>query len=67
MLGGVDRCIFVTGKPRRAWIGAWVHGIGAWPWGLALIVYLKAIGQHTIVYNLIQYNLLSDSDSSYRP
>ena len=24
MLGGVDRCIFVTGKPGRAWVV--VHG-----------------------------------------
>ena len=29
-LGGVDRCIFVTGKPHRAWVvvhGS-VHGAG---------------------------------------
>ena len=26
-LGGVDRCNFVTGKPSRVWVGAWVHGM----------------------------------------
>ena len=34
LLGGVDRCIFVTGKPRRAWVGAWVHGMVGLHWGV---------------------------------
>ena len=39
MSGGVDRCIFVTGKPRCAWVGAWVHGMAPGVGGLALIVF----------------------------
>ena len=47
--GGVDRCIFVTGKPRRAWhpcmgawhgawVGAWVHGMVGLHWGCCLLI-----------------------------
>ena len=54
MLGGVDPCIFVTGKPRRAWvvvhgIGArcWLGGRGAWPLRNVEIVF-KKLCVHTV-------------------
>ena len=34
-LGGVDRCIFVTGKPCPAWVCACLHGIVVLNWGFA--------------------------------
>ena len=39
-LGGVDRCIFVTGEPRRAWHRC----MGAWHGGLALGVLFYYFG-----------------------
>ena len=38
MLGGVDQCIFVMGKPCRAWVGAWVHGMVGLQWGCCFIM-----------------------------
>ena len=40
MLGGVDRCISVTGQPRRAWHRC----MGAWHGGLALGVLFYYVG-----------------------
>ena len=37
-LGGVDRCIFVKDKLRRAWVGAWVHGMVGLHWGCCFIM-----------------------------
>ena len=37
--GGVDRCIFVTGKLRWHGCRAWVHGVVPGLGGLALIVF----------------------------
>ena len=37
-LGGIDRYIFVTGKPRLALVGAWVHGMVGLHWGVCCFV-----------------------------